>query len=110
MVVRAINAFQHAIVQKINGRLSFGDASQSSLAGNIYGQYREFTTPSSANTQFQVDHSLGKVVVARLVVRQNKAGELYDVNLTGWGDNAVYFMSSGTTVLYKVLLLSDPDS
>ena len=109
-VIASINAFQTALVRKINGRLSFGDAAQSSRAGNFFGQYREFTTPGTPNEQFTVDHGLKKVVVGRFVVRQDKAAHLYDVNLGGWGDNSVYFKCDIASVLFKVLLLADPGS
>ena len=109
-VINAINSFQQAVTNKINGRITFGDGSQSSLAGNLYGQYREFTTPGTPDTTFQVDHALGKNVVGRIVVRQDAAAHLYDANLGGWGDDAVYFRCDTASVLFKVLLFADIES
>lgn len=110
LVIGAINSFNGALVKKINGRISFGDGSQSSLAGNIFGQFREFKTPSSANTEFRVDHGLHKHVFGRIVVRQNKAAHLYDSNNSGWGDSSVYFKCDVASTTFKVLLLADIDS
>jgi hypothetical protein len=102
--VHVLNTFMDAITKKINGHMSLGDGSQSSWSGNLYGQYIEFITPDPADTQFQVDHGLGQSPVGRIVVRQNKAGQLYDVNLGGWGDNSVYFKCDVASVLMKILL------
>jgi hypothetical protein len=105
--INSINAFMDSLTGKINGLLSFGDGAQSSLSGNIYGQYVEFTTPT-AGTQFAVDHGLSGTPFARLVVRQDAAGQLYDVNLGGWGDETVYFKCDATGILMKILLLANP--
>lgn len=106
-VVLTLNSFMENVTRKLNGFLSLGDASQSSHSGNIFGQYVEFKTPS-ADVQFQVDHGLGKPVVARIIVRQDKAGHLYDSNLGGWGPRSVYLKCDVASVLMKVLLLADP--
>jgi len=108
VAVLTINSFMDNVIRKLNGFLSFGDGSQSSSAGNIYGQYIEFTTPSAINTEFQVDHGLNKSVFARLIVRQDAAAHLYDSNLGGWGANSVYFKCDTASVLFKILLLADP--
>ncbi len=108
--VALMNEFNARLVRKLNGRLSFGDGSQSSLVGNFYGQFIEFTTPSGADTQFQIDHGLRKSVILRLVMRQDKAGSLYDSNLGGWGPRSVYFKCDVGSVLFKVALFADPDS
>jgi hypothetical protein len=108
--ISGLNSFMRDITRKINGRLSFGDASQSSSGGNIYGQWIEFITPGTPDLQFKVDHGLQKNVVARIVMRQDKAAHLYDSNLGGWGDDAVYFKCDVASVLFKVFLLADPDS
>lgn len=106
----ALNGFMENITRKLNGFLSFGDGSQSSQAGNIFGQYVEFTTDATPDTQMQIDHGLGKPVIARIVVRQDIAGQLYDANLGGWGSSSVYFKCDTASVLMKVLLLADPST
>jgi len=106
--VATLNNFMLGIVRKLNGKLSLGDGSQSSLTGNLYGQYIEFTTPSTPDEQFQVDHGLGKAPAARIIVRQNKAAHLYDSNLGGWGDNSIYLKCDVASVLFKIALFADP--
>lgn len=108
--IASMNAFNSMIVRKLNGRLSLGDGSQSSLTGNTFGQYVEFVTPGVANTQFQIDHGLRKDVITRWIARQNKAAHLYDVNLSGWGSKSVYFKCDTASALFKVALFADPDS
>jgi hypothetical protein len=108
--VAALNEFNAVVARKLNGGLSFGDGSQSSRTGNIYGQWVEFITPDPGGTQFTIDHGLRKNIIGRLIMRQNKAGQLYDVNLGGWGPTKVYFMCDTASVLMKVALLCDPDS
>ena len=108
--IAAMNSFNATIVRKLNGRLSFGDGAQSSLTGNFFGQFVEFTTPSSANTTFRIDHGLHKAVILRLIMRQDAAAHLYDVDLGSWGARYVYFRCDIASVLFKVALFSDPDS
>jgi hypothetical protein len=103
-VVHVLNGFMDNVTRKINGHLSFGTGAQSSWAGNFYAQYIEFTTPGVPDTQFAVDHGLGATPIGRIVVRQDAAGTLYDVNLGGWGDNSVYFMCDTASVLMKIIL------
>jgi hypothetical protein len=104
--VLAMNSNVLSIVRKLNGHLSLGDGSQSSLTGNLYGQWIEFTTPSAPNTEFAVDHGLGFTPFARFVGRQDTAGHLYDSNLYGWGPTTVYFKCDTASVLMKVALFA----
>jgi hypothetical protein len=101
----AINNNMDEAYRKINGQLTFGDGSQSSWAGNFFGQWIEFLTPSVADTEFAVDHGLGYTPVGRIVMRQDAAGQLYDSNIFGWGSDTVYFKCDVGDVLMKILLL-----
>jgi hypothetical protein len=101
-----VNSNIEQLYRKINGHLSFGDGSQSSLTGNVYGQWIEFTTPSNPDEQFQVDHGLGVTPFARFVARQDAAGHLYDSNIFGWGPTRVYFKCDTASVLMKIALFA----
>jgi hypothetical protein len=94
------------IYRKVNGHLSLGDGSQSSLTGNVYGQWIEFTTPSAPDTEFAVDHGLSFTPFARFVARQDAAGHLYDSNIFGWGPTTVYFKCDTASVLMKIALFA----
>ena len=107
-VINSINQFQENVVRKVNGRISFGTGAQSTWAGNIYGQWVEFTTPSSADVEFVVDHGLNSVPFARFVGRQDTGAHLYDSNINSWGPDKIYLKCSEASVLMKILILASP--
>lgn len=92
------------IVDKLNGKISFGNGEQSTQSGNIDGQWITFVTPAVADTQFEVPHGLGRLPVGRDIKRQDKAGTLYDSNPGGWGPKSVFFKCSVASVKFNIVL------
>lgn len=105
--VITVNAFLDSVAQRVSGKLTLGDGTNYSRAGNINGQWIEFTTPATPDTEFQVDHSLGATPTGYLVVLQNKAGTLYTSQFASWDKNRIFLKCSAASVLFSIILLSN---
>lgn len=99
------------IVSKVNeladslaGRVSLGDGSQGSWAGNLDAQYIEVTFPSAPNTEQAVYHSLGRTPVGYVVVRKSAACDIYDSSTGSWKDSVAYFKSTVASVTVTLLV------
>ena len=90
MLVSKVNE----IAALLSGRVSKGDGSQGSWAGNIDSQYIEVTFPSAANTEQAIYHSLGRTPVGYNVVRRTAACDIYDSSSGSWSDSVMYLKSS----------------
>ena len=77
------------IVQKINGKMSWGTGISSTGAGNFDGQYIDVYTPL-ADVEFAVPHGLGRKPMGYDVVRQDKACNVYDSSGGSWGDDTLF--------------------
>jgi hypothetical protein len=103
IMLSLLNRFLQEIVRKIN-TLSLGDGSQGSRSGNLDGQYRDWISPSAANTQFSVPHGLDRVPVGYFVVRQDRAGDVYTSNEAGWGPSQIFLKTSVGSMEIRLLL------
>jgi hypothetical protein len=92
------------ITQTLNGGLRLKSGETLGRAGNFKAQMIELTTPSSANSEFSVPHSLGALPEGYIVVLQDKAGSLYTSNFGGWDKNTIYLKSDATSMLINVIL------
>lgn len=103
--VEAINLFLASIVNKINGNLNLGSGDHGTWAGNFYWQWIEFTTPSSADAEFEIPHGLDRVAEGWINVFQDAGGVLYGSSVGSWTTNRVFAAHSGTSVLCKILIV-----
>ena len=92
------------IVTAINGRLSLGNAAQSSQSGNIDGQWITYVFPSSANTEVEIPHGLGRVPVGFFVGEKDKACDVYTSNRSGWGKERIYLKCDTATATVNMLV------
>ena len=88
--INQLNSYMGAVVRKMNRGLSRGTGEQGTLTGNLFGQYIEFTTPSVADTEFEVPHGLGQVPIGFDTVLTNKAANLYSSSYGSWSDSLIY--------------------
>ena len=79
-----------SIISLLNGKLRRGDGSQSSRTGNLFGQYIEWTFPSTPDVQVEIPHGLGRTPAGYNIVRKDRAGIVYDSNTGGWGPELFY--------------------
>ena len=91
----------------LQGRVSFGTGTDGVSGQNISGQFQEFTSDASANTEFTVAHTVGSVPLGYLVLAQDKAGSLYQMDDTGtaWTSTNIYLKCSVSSVKFLVFLV-----
>lgn len=93
------------IIRTLNGGISFGDGSNSSLSGNIDGQTREFYF-DLANTDYEVPHGLGRTPIGVIVLDVNVNGAVVRGNLRGdWNASRLFLRCSqaATTALFVIV-------
>lgn len=88
-------------------RIRFGDGTDGTNGENISGQFQEFTSDGSADTEFSVTHTIGSVPVGRIILFQDLAGSLYQGPSTGtaWTATTVFFKCDVASVTFKVFLI-----
>lgn len=102
---RDVNSDLDTIFLCLSGRVRFGPNNTTVNKGeNILGQFVTYTTNSSSNTEDTVSHNLGSVPVGYIVVRQNKAGSVYDSGTT-WTSGNLYLKCSATSMVVTLFLL-----
>lgn len=101
----SLNAFVELVAQALN-QLSLGDGTSYSKAGNFRFQTITYKTPSVANTEKGIDHSLKKRPWGYLVLNQNKAGSVYRSNPGSWSETKVFFKSDATSMLVTLILVT----
>ena len=91
----------------LQGRVSFGVGTDGINGQNVSGQFQQFTSDSSANTEFTLGHTVGSVPLGALVLWQDKAGSLYQGPTTGtaWTSTNVYLKCSVSSVTFLVFLV-----
>lgn len=93
------------LIRALNGGISFGDGSNSSLSGNIDGHTKEVYFPS-ANTDVEVPHGLGRPPIGIITLDVNVDGAVVRGNLRGdWNAERLFLRCSqaGTTALFVVV-------
>lgn len=94
-----------SIIRWVNGGVSFGDGSQSSLSGNIDGQTKEIFFPD-ANTDIEIPHGLARVPIGIIILDVNVDGAVVRGAQRGdWNANRLFLRCSeaGTTALMVVV-------
>lgn len=71
-----LQRFMDRIVSTLNGKLTLGDGSQSSMAGNLGGQWVTFTF-AAANTEYEIPHGLERVPAAVFAPVHTEDARLY---------------------------------
>lgn len=89
------------------GRVRFGDFGDGNRGENISGEFQQFTSHASANTEFSVSHGLNVVPQGIIVIGKDKSGDLYQLSDTGtaWTSSTIYLKCSVSSVTFKVFLL-----
>ena len=93
------------LIRAFNGRVSFGDGSNSSQSGNIDGQTKEVFFVA-ANTDVEVPHGLGRVPIGVIVLDVTVDAAVVRGNQRGdWNSSRLFLRCSqaGTTALLVVV-------
>lgn len=91
----ALVGYVRSLQQIVNGGLSFGDGSQSSQAGNFFGQVIQYKF-SATGTTYRIPHSLGKTPVFCIPFLCDTSGlVVYDPLLgANWSPRTIELRSS----------------
>lgn len=103
-VIGYVVGILNGIVRAINGRLTLGNGNQSTQSGNIDGQWITYVFPSTANTEVEIPHGLGRVPVGLFEAERDRACTLYSSNRSGWGKTVIYLKCSVASAVVKFLL------
>lgn len=103
MLLQSLTTFLQAVIRRVNA-LSLGDGQPGTRAGNVDAQYIGLISPSAADEQFSVPHGLERVPAGFLVVRQDKAGNVYTSNLGGWGPRQIFLRTSVGELTVRLLV------
>lgn len=93
------------LLRSFNGRISFGDGSNSSQSGNIDGHTKEVVF-TSADTDYEVPHGLGRVPIGIIVLDVNEDGAVVRGGSRGsWSPTRLFVRCNvaGTTGLFVVV-------
>lgn len=95
------------LYQAVQGRISFGTGVDGTQSGNIEGEWQEFTSDAMANTEFSVTHTIGSIPLGYIIVAQDKAGSLYQMDDTGtaWTSTTIYLKCSVASVTFLTFLV-----
>lgn len=100
-----ITAAIRATISALNGRISFGDGTQSSQAGNIDGHTKEVVF-ASADTDYEVPHGLGRIPIGIIVLYVDADGAVVRSASRGSWNNTRLFVrcnTAGATALFVVV-------
>lgn len=88
----------------MQGRIRFGDGGDGDRGENIHGQFQVYTSNGSANTEDTIAHTLGSVPIGYIVLKQDKASNVY-LGSTAWTSSNIYLKQTGTSVSTTIFLL-----
>lgn len=105
--IRTLQQNMDKIFTCLQGRVSFGTGDDGQQNGNIEGEWQEFTSDGTANTEFTLAHGIGSVPLGYMVVAQDKAGSLYQMHDTGtaWTATNIYLKCNVASVKFLVFLI-----
>lgn len=97
----------NSIINVLQGRVRFGTGTDGANGENVQGQFQQFTSDGSANTEFSVTHTMGAIPKGYIVLWQDKAGSLYQGPTTGtaWTSSTVYLKCSISSVTFLIFLI-----
>jgi hypothetical protein len=98
------NALTFIVLAKRGGAgPSLGDASDGARTPALDAIYQTATTPATADQEFSIAHGLGRVPVAYLVVRKDRACDVY-TGATGWTATDIYLKCSVASAAVTLLI------
>lgn len=88
------------LAQLFDGRIQFGDGTNKE---NLDLEFRDVTSHTTANAEFSVSHTLGRVPGGYFVVKRDKAGVVYD-GTTSWTTSAIYLRCSVSSTALRLVI------
>jgi hypothetical protein len=105
--VRLLQVQVSKLFLMLQGRVSFGTGVDGVKGQNISGEWQEFTTSATPDAENTIAHTIGSVPLGYIVVAQNKAGSLYQMDDTGtaWTSTNIYLKCDVASVTFLVFLV-----
>lgn len=102
-----INRDVEELFTVFNGRVRFGIGGDGDRGENISGEFQQFTSHATPNTEFSVNHGLGAIPVGIIIMWQSAAGSLYQGPTTGtnWTSSTIYLACDASSVTFNVFLI-----
>lgn len=88
----------------MQGRIRFGTGADGARGENIEGEFQVVSDTGSANTEFAVTHTIGAVPIGYIVIKNSKAGTVYD-GTTSWTSTTLYLRHEAANAAITVFLL-----
>ena len=105
-VPRNIARWSERLARVLNGNVSFG-STMSNKDGdtNISNWKAQGTTPGTANTDFTITHSLGRVPITIVGQDTNNGGLIYRSPATPWTKTHATFRCTTASAGYNLILV-----
>ena len=94
--------YNNILAGKVDFRNRDGTIDDNKHSMNMNVEWQRVTDTGSADTEFTVNHTLGRVPVGYIVVRQDKAGSLYESSFTSWTNTSVTLKFSTTNTAITI--------
>lgn len=105
--IRLLQVQLDKIFYLLQGRVSFGTGIDGNNGQNLSGQFQQFTSDASANTEFNVAHTVGSIPLGYIILWQDIAGSLYTSPTSGtdWTATQISLKCSVSSVTFLVFLV-----
>lgn len=102
--VRSLQETVNTLIANYNGRVSMGDGTDNSRAGNLDAAYSQETLTPGANVEFPLKHNLERVPIGFDVIQRDKAAIVYDSRKGSWTASTMFLKCSvaATTIRLRV--------
>lgn len=83
-----------------DGRIGFGDGINKE---NLDIEFKNVTSHATADTEFSISHTLGRVPAGYIVVKRDKAAIVYD-GPTPWTSNTLYLRCNVSSTALRLIV------
>lgn len=97
----AVKKYTEAIAAVLNGQVTFGNGTE---LDNMQGRWINATSPGVADTDFTVNHNLGRIPVGFLTVSLDKAAVIYQGSIA-WTTTQMTLKASAATVALRIFVI-----
>lgn len=105
--IRSLQTQIERLTQILQGRVAFGVGTDGISGQNMSGEFQQFTSHATPDTEFTVNHTLGSIPQGYLILWQDLAGSLYQSPTSGtdWTSTQIFLKSAGSSVTYLIFLV-----
>lgn len=97
----AVKKYTETIAGVLNGQVGFGNGTE---IDNMQGRWINTTSPGVADTDFTVDHNLGRVPVGFITISVDKAAVIYTGSIA-WTTTQMTLKVNAATVALRIFVI-----